>query len=344
MDNTDFEGLRDENAELRERVADLEKRLERSESLPQRFTKWRSVAVLAIAGPELRGAFKAWVEAKTLRDPLPADETADVAAAIVRRVTRVSLAGLAVAILPTVLLIWQNWEMRKQRELFSQQLEEQRAEAQRQAEDTEIVRRAQLLATIYDCADEQSLDDEGNPPKICKPAAHPRARKEAAEAFVMLENGRGARINLEGADLANVGLSLEDADLIGVVLGGAYLKGVDLSGADLRDAELWFTDLGAANLRGVDLKGANLSSAALWFADLTGSDLKDADLTGVDLYGVNLTDVNLSGADFRGADLSSADFSETSGLTQDQIDSAYGNAETKLPEGLTHPPHWLQEQ
>ena len=32
------------------------------------------------------------------------------------------------------------------------------------------------------------------------------------------------------------------------------------------------------------------------------------------------------------------------GLTQDQIDTAFGNLETNLPAGLTRPAHWSQSQ
>ena len=56
------------------------------------------------------------------------------------------------------------------------------------------------------------------------------------------------------------------ANLRGVDLGCAYLRGADLRGAnlrgaDLRGADLRGADLGDANLRGVDLSGADLSGA-----------------------------------------------------------------------------------
>ena len=59
---------------------------------------------------------------------------------------------------------------------------------------------------------------------------------------------------------------------------------------------------------------------ALFRANLSGQWL-----VGEDLRGANLTGVNLTGADLRDA----------RDLTQEQLDKACGNADTKLPEGLT---------
>ena len=65
-------------------------------------------------------------------------------------------------------------------------------------------------------------------------------------------------------------------------------------------------------------------------ADLSGADLSDANLSGANLSGANLSDANLSGANLSGANLTGA-----KNLTQEQLDKACGNADTKLPEGLT---------
>ena len=41
-----------------------------------------------------------------------------------------------------------------------------------------------------------------------------------------------------------------------------------------------------------------------------------------------------------GANLSGADLSLADGLTQEQLEKARGNAETKLPDGLQRPTTW----
>lgn len=85
-------------------------------------------------------------------------------------------------------------------------------------------------------------------------------------------------------------------------------------------------DLIGAKLRGADLRCLSLRGAYLIAADLSGADLRHADLIGADFR-----DTNLSGADLRGSLF----------LTQAQLQAAKGNSATRLPEGLTHPEHWL---
>lgn len=85
-------------------------------------------------------------------------------------------------------------------------------------------------------------------------------------------------------------------------------------------------DLIGAKLKGADLRAANLRGAYLIAADLRGADLRGADLIGADLRD----------ADLRGADLADSIF-----LTQAQINSAKGDAHTKLPQAINRPMHWL---
>lgn len=87
-------------------------------------------------------------------------------------------------------------------------------------------------------------------------------------------------------------------------------------------------DLMGARLRGANLRGASLRGALLVAADLSGSDLRDADLIGADMRD----------ADLRGADLRGALF-----LTQPQVNSARGDARTKLPQILERPSHWADQ-
>jgi hypothetical protein len=53
------------------------------------------------------------------------------------------------------------------------------------------------------------------------------------------------------------------------------------------------------------------------------------------LFRANLSGQWLVGEDFRGADLSGADLRGAGNLTQEQLDQACGNADTKPPGGLT---------
>jgi hypothetical protein len=96
---------------------------------------------------------------------------------------------------------------------------------------------------------------------------------------------------------------------------GVRGRGRDRRGADLMGKDLRRTNLRAASLRGAYLIGADLRSADLGAADLLGADLRAADL--------------------RGADLGECLF-----LTQPQVTAARGDLSTRLPAGVTRPPHW----
>ena len=112
----------------------------------------------------------------------------------------------------------------------------------------------------------------------------------------------------------------------------------DLSEASLIGANFSAAKLGMANLRRADLRAVNLSGADLSFADLSGAHLHGADLSTVDLSGANLSEVKLFGSNLSEADLSTAE-----GLTQEQINDAWGDKDTKLPKGLNKPAQWLRK-
>jgi len=179
-------------------------------------------------------------------------------------------------------------------------------------------------------------------------------------------------INLDEIDLSGSDTDLSHANLLAAKLRKARLRKTNLSHADLRktdlrEASLREADLSAANLREADLSGADLRKAKLSGADLRGVNLFYADLTGANLSEALLMGVTLSGADFRkanffhadltkavlggarldgadlsrtrllGSDLRYANLSETSGLTQDQMDHVLIDKNTTLPEGLKQP-------
>jgi hypothetical protein len=100
------------------------------------------------------------------------------------------------------------------------------------------------------------------------------------------------------------------------------------------------SELARAGLRGPDHGGADLAGARLRGADLAGASLRGAILIGADLRGASLRLADLTGADLRDADLSGADLAQSLFLTQSQLDSARGDADTRLPPSLRRPDHW----
>jgi uncharacterized protein YjbI with pentapeptide repeats len=166
--------------------------------------------------------------------------------------------------------------------------------------------------------------------------------------------------DLSGAHLEEANLSdahLEKANLSGAHveqahLSGAHLEEANLSDAHLKGAELFSTRMVSAKLEKADLYQAKLSGAYLSGAHLSGADLTEGDLRGADLSAADMSMAILNKTNLRGADLSGANLSakslfqaDLSGanlfgaiVAQPALDSACGNAETKLPSRLTVPP------
>ncbi len=117
-------------------------------------------------------------------------------------------------------------------------------------------------------------------------------------------------------------LNLSDTDLR-----GANLEQIDLQNAQLSSSNLEEAILYGAKLYKANLFNANLERAILWFANLRESTLIDA----------NLQSAFFGNADLAGADLGGANLEGGEDLTQEQLDAAFGDDNTKLPASLTVP-------
>lgn len=113
---------------------------------------------------------------------------------------------------------------------------------------------------------------------------------------------------------------------------------------------------GPSNGGPINLSHTNLEATMLRFATLTGANLEGACFAGSDLMHARLERTNLTNADLRGALLDNSDFTgsvlegtllygasllNVRNLFQHQIDQAYGDETTLLPEDLTLPQHWM---
>jgi uncharacterized protein YjbI with pentapeptide repeats len=156
-------------------------------------------------------------------------------------------------------------------------------------------------------------------------------------AYLQLANLQHA--NLLWADLQ--GADLQQANLRHAKLQLANLQHANLLGAYLQGAKLLYANLQQANLLGAYLQGAKLQVANLQEADLQYANLQEADLQQANLRHAKLQLANLQHANLLWADLQGADLTKAKNLTQDQIKTACGDENTKLPanpEGLIPPP------
>jgi uncharacterized protein YjbI with pentapeptide repeats len=75
-------------------------------------------------------------------------------------------------------------------------------------------------------------------------------------------------------------------------------------------------------------------------ANLTGANLAGADLARVNLVGARMSGANLYQSRLYLTRIQGLDLSRAQGLTQAQIDTACGDRQTVLPQGLKLPAGW----
>ncbi len=312
-----IEALKDDNPELHRYIHGLETQAEMHRLQAKGQKKAAKTAARAgfwfFFGNNLNQATRTFTSALDhwrMRHPdadgnprtFPTDEAGQVGAAVVQRLVRVSAVGLLAALLPTTLLIVQTTIMWQQNQLVQEQFNQQR--------------RAQMLAILYDTAQ----DCLPTPDKPCPALASPRARAEAARGFIDVARTEDASVDLTAVDLSRVFMA--DSDLSKLTLDGAnftdaHLAGVDFQGSALRRTRFQGAELKDANLSGANLKHAQFKEALLGSADFTQCNLqhavmKDADLSKANLKGSDLSQANLGQADLYKANLSGATLNETS--------------------------------
>ncbi|MEJ2118664.1 MAG: pentapeptide repeat-containing protein, partial [Alphaproteobacteria bacterium] len=129
-------------------------------------------------------------------------------------------------------------------------------------------------------------------------------------------------------DLSKVNVALSERQFGPSEGGPINLRAVNLEGANLR-----FTTLTEADLEGARLVGADLLHAKLDRAKLIATDLTDAMLDHADLTDARFERTVVIGTSFLNA----------RNLTQAQLDGAFGDATTKLPDALTPPESWFPQ-
>ncbi|MGB5960209.1 MAG: pentapeptide repeat-containing protein [Coleofasciculaceae cyanobacterium] len=173
---------------------------------------------------------------------------------------------------------------------------------------------------------------------------------ELKGARFMEANLQGALLieaNLQQANLLNANLqqaSIRKANLREAWLWNANLQGANLMEADLQGAILSVANLQAASLVEANLKGTSLVETNLQEANLIKADLQEANLGGANMHGASLYRANLRGAILMGANLKQANLTEAQHLEPQQLELAYGDSETLLPQGFTQPTHWMKSE
>jgi uncharacterized protein YjbI with pentapeptide repeats len=124
---------------------------------------------------------------------------------------------------------------------------------------------------------------------------------------------------------------LSPADALASIKAGNH----DCPHCDLRGADLTNTCVKSGNVAGAKFDDAKLVLMCMSYANFTGASFRNADMAGA-----NLAHATVDGADFTGAKLAitslkGTDLRHALGLTQAQLNAACGDADTKVPAGMT---------
>jgi uncharacterized protein YjbI with pentapeptide repeats len=233
-----------------------------------------------------------------------------------------------------------------QQDARQQQIENQRAEAERElaeqrAQDEALQAYLDQMSGLLLEKDLRDSDEGSEVRTLARartltilgrldPGRRTQVLRFLAEAFLVQRvEEKAPVINLSGANLQEVEFSKAPSrvptdpgeravglaeSLVGSQVSVNSLVGIDLDDADLSNASLWFVDLTNASLIRTDLSGAhlgsaNLSEAQMGDADLSGANLSFAHLAGTKLFGTDLSGADLEGANLEGAYLNAANLS-----------------------------------
>jgi len=195
-----------------------------------------------------------------------------------------------------------------------------------------------------------------------------------AEPGVNWENCQKRSVIMSGVDLTDANMSradMEVSDLRNAILNGTnftktILLRAALSGSTAKDTNFEGIIASRVDFRSTTVENANFQKSEISRADFSGSTLTDVNFSKAELPRVNFKESTLTNVMFQYTNLARADFSEinlngdidltgaylfltniagldlssATSMQQWQIDMACGDADTKLPTGLTAPSSW----
>ncbi|WP_172296552.1 pentapeptide repeat-containing protein [Pseudoruegeria sp. HB172150] len=157
-------------------------------------------------------------------------------------------------------------------------------------------------------------------------------------AGIYMRSADFRRSVLNNADMEDVDASnssFDGADLSGAHLEQAFLRHSTFKGARLIKAGLEEARLSCAKFEDAVMHEARFDGAFMDSTDFTGANLANASFRGAYGKRADFRGAKMEGADLEGAVLWHADLSTATGLTQEQLDTAVGDENTKLPPGLS---------
>lgn len=262
-----------ERDELQQQV----RRLEFILNTQKKGAQWiGGLGALIFIGPNLTSAIRNYLVENINKGNTSIETKAALASAIIRRIFYVGLIGLLAIILPALLLVWQNIELKEQTKVLVDQME--------------MERQAELTRTLFGSR---------------------RQRQEIAKIFIA-EKLKAGIFDLTGVDLNSIDLS--SMDMKGIWLRKGNLVGAIFERAILDDADLSYAVSVDANYSNASMINANFHGSDLSMSAFVGANLENADFSNTRIFRVNFTNANLKGANFENSCFN-GDYAEVDGET-----------------------------
>ncbi|MES2254878.1 MAG: pentapeptide repeat-containing protein [Pseudomonadota bacterium] len=109
---------------------------------------------------------------------------------------------------------------------------------------------------------------------------------------------------------------------------------VDCPGCQLTGANLLNLCVKARDLHGANFDGANATLMCMSFANFRGASFRGTILDAANLASAKLDGADMTGARTRITSFLGTDLTRVKGLSQSQLDTACGDAKTKVPAGM----------
>ena len=278
------------------------------------------ISTLVFLGPNLTDAISRWLTAKKKSSSnVPIEDTANLIAALARRVIRVGLIAITLALIPTALLFWQNLIMRDQYSALISQISEQRA----QTENQQITSYFPLLLSNdrkkFWAAVSFFSSNETRTKIATSRLTRMLLESEGAGACSALEAlARLSPKRKDGTPVHDItkllipliahnkipigGIEIKELECEGLKLRQTGISQLSLRKSNLKGSEFSYVDLSGTSFQKSDLRGARFLDGIEWTSEEVG---KLTDFTGADLryafFEAELSNVILNDADLSGA-------------------------------------------
>ena len=309
--NFEIEELKKENDALKTAL----NKIEEKSALKKKRGKWfLNLIATMFTGKSLKTSIYDSIQEFNEQRRISLNTISNLIASLIKRLTRIGIVALLIALLPTTLMIYQN-----------NLLKIQNKKIQDQTFLAEASRRSAQMFIMGDVLSDLNKElDRGvarlsntltgrivSLTRAMKPYKYiDQSNDELIENYISPERGQLlitlCKSNLNSSYFSDEILQESDftySELIDANLMRKTLREINLNNANLSNVELRGTDLSRASLRNTkfinaDLEEANLSSADLTNANLTGAFLSSANLRKANLTNVKLDSVKVDRKDW----------------------------------------------